>query len=41
MKYLNKFNSNSKFNIDKQTNKDQPRVALVEQNGGGRYRSLY
>ena len=35
MKYLNKFNSNSKFNIDKETNKDQPRVALVEQNGGG------
>ena len=35
MKYLNKFNSNSEFNNDKQTNLIQPRVALVEENGGG------
>lgn len=35
MKYLNRFNSNTEFDNDKMTNKDQPRVALVEEMGGG------
>ncbi len=42
MKYLNRFNSNTEFDNDKFFNKSQPRVALVEENGGGgRHRSLY
>ena len=35
MKYLNRFNSNTEFDNDKFFNKNQPRVALVEENGGG------
>lgn len=35
MKYINTFNSMTDFNKDKQTNLNQPRVALVKENGGG------
>lgn len=35
MKYINIFNSMTDFNKDKQTNLNQPRVALVKENGGG------
>ncbi len=35
MKYINIFNSMTDFNKDKETNLNQPRVALVEENGGG------
>lgn len=35
MKYINIFNSMTDFNQDKQTNLNQPRVALVKENGGG------
>lgn len=34
MKYINTFNSMTDFNKDKQTNLNQPRVALVKENGG-------
>lgn len=35
MRYINTFNSMTDFNKDKQTNLNQPRVALVKENGGG------
>lgn len=35
MKYINIFNSMTDFNKDKQTNLNQPRVALVKENVGG------
>lgn len=35
MKYINTFNSMTDFNKDKETNLNQPRVALVKENGGG------
>ena len=35
MKYINTFNSMTDFNEDKRTNLNQPRVALVKENGGG------
>lgn len=34
MKYINFFNSMTDFNKDKETNLNQPRVALVKENGG-------
>lgn len=34
MKYINTFNSMTDFNKDKETNLNQPRVALVKENGG-------
>ena len=34
MKYINIFNSMTDFNKDKETNLNQPRVALVKENGG-------
>lgn len=34
MKYINNFNSMTDFNEDKRTNLNQPRVALVKENGG-------
>lgn len=41
MKYINTFNSMTDFNKVKQTNLNQPRVALVKENGGGRQAVLY
>lgn len=35
MRYINTFNSMTDFNEDKRTNLNQPRVALVKENGGG------
>ena len=35
MRYINTFKSMTDFNKDKQTNLNQPRVALVKENGGG------
>lgn len=35
MKYINYFDSMTDFNKDKETNLNQPRVALVKENGGG------
>ena len=41
MKYINTFNSMTDFKNDKETNLNQPRVALVKENGGGRQALLY
>ncbi len=41
MKYINTFKSMTDFNEDKRTNLNQPRVALVKENGGGRQGLLY
>ena len=41
MKYINTFNSMTDFNKDKQTNLNQPRVALVKENGGGGDKLFY
>lgn len=35
MRYINTFKSMTDFNEDKRTNLNQPRVALVKENGGG------
>lgn len=40
MKYINIFNSMTDFNKDKKENLNQPRVALVKENGGGGRQTL-